>query len=557
MVKKCFNLSTLLLVCIAYGQVGINTTQPKATMDITSSSTSNIVNGLLVPRLSALQIDAMLPNLNQSHHSLLIFATEPRSNSNFPVSKIDGPGYYRFNYSDDVWQRYFVKMEPSGFENVTQSGKSGKRLIGAAIGHYGQIGQNAVDASFSNQTGGFNGATGDYSFSAGYNNISSAKGAVSFGEGNAVQGENAFAFGKNNRAGGINSSASGTNNQSTRFNTVAFGELNVSQADNSSILAGKNNTITNSVASAILTGRKNTVHFTGSAESNSGFSNNILGGDFNNIIGSFLSGNTIVNGAYNRIQEGSNSFIGGGTGNKIRPSSTKPLEIYYDSNVISGGSGNEINADISVIAGGVSNLIRIPNYNSSIVGAGVASILGGQYNSIVATYSSIIGGKGNRNTGTYSITGGLANFGSSVAEVSLGLFGTTYTPQYNDRYTGTSGPGTNNMQSSKDRLFNLGNGYSNNFGSANWNAQSGNYDVAAIRSDAFTVLKNGQVGINISNFETNTTDAKLEINGGIKISASQTTLASNVCDNSNRGTVIFVDDNFYGCKSSGWVQLNN
>ncbi|MGV4545732.1 hypothetical protein ACQ1QS_00505, partial [Ornithobacterium rhinotracheale] len=52
-------------------------------------------------------------------------------------------------------------------------------------------------------------------------------------------------------------------------------------------------------------------------------------------------------------------------------------------------------------------------------------------------------------------------------------------------------------KSDKNRLMVLGNG------------------IRDTKSDAFTVLRNGQVGVNISNFETNDNDAKLQVNGSI------------------------------------------
>ncbi|MGQ2171117.1 hypothetical protein ACT720_01655, partial [Ornithobacterium rhinotracheale] len=46
---------------------------------------------------------------------------------------------------------------------------------------------------------------------------------------------------------------------------------------------------------------------------------------------------------------------------------------------------------------------------------------------------------------------------------------------------------------------------------------------------------------------------KLDINGKIRIRAT----GKGTCSEANRGTIVYdTDDNFYGCKSTGWVKLN-
>lgn len=45
---------------------------------------------------------------------------------------------------------------------------------------------------------------------------------------------------------------------------------------------------------------------------------------------------------------------------------------------------------------------------------------------------------------------------------------------------------------------------------------------------------------------------KLVVDGAVKIGNT-----TNACTASNRGTIKYENDNFYGCKSTGWVLLNN
>lgn len=554
------NYVSLCLFCITglSGQIGINTSNPQASLDIVAQSNAT-AKGLLVPRLTSAEIFAMTTQnkLGSEQHSLIVFATDTPSHSDFVISKITQPGFYRYTYNGaDPIQQYWRKMEPTAFERIIQNGKSGIRLIDANPQNYANIGNNAVDASFSNQIiAGGNGASGDYSFASGLNNVASGAGSLVMGEQNTSYGSHSFSGGLKSRAIGENSMAMGDEVDAVGNNTIAFGKTNsVSWADNSSILAGRNNRVSNSLNSVILSGHNNTVNLTGSADDNfsspnyNGISNNILGGYNNTISGTLIQHHTIVGGTYNIMNQGRYSVISGGSGNKIRPISAPYNADYFDSNVIAGGESNEINADRSVISGGANNSIKIQGYRIFGGGVGFGVIAGGQNNTIDdAHYSFVLGGKYNKTKGSYSIVGGASNTAQSVGEISLGIFGTLYTAQYINGYT-HNGTWNIDFNESKDRLFNLGNGKTINMGNLGEYAQ---------RSDAFTVLKNGQVGIDIDNFETNTTSAKLQVNGGIKMGAQSATLSGNTCDNNNRGQIIFVEDNFYGCKSTGWVLLNN
>ncbi|PQA91280.1 hypothetical protein SAMN05421796_101136 [Chryseobacterium piscicola] len=554
----------LLAANLFYAQVGINTANPQATLDISGSGT-NTTKGLLVPRLTATEILAMTQQnaLGSQQNSLIVFATTTTPSGDFVTSKITQPGFYRYTYDgSNAFQQYWKRMEPSAFERIAQGGKTGIRLIDADIQKYGLIGSNAIDASFSNQTTSFHGATGDNSFAAGINTLSSGIASTAFGNDTEALGNGSFAGGQDTRSVGLNSFAYGENAEANNINSVAFGKTNYNLGINSSILAGRNNKITNSFNSAVLSGNNNTINYTGTSADDwpnnyNGVANNILGGHTNSITGSVsLTINTIVGGINNLINESRHSVIGGGGGNKIKPAVAPYDQPYYSSNIIAGGEGNEINADKSVIGGGDRNLIRLEGTAQYQQGAGMSTISGGQFNKTIndAHFSAVVGGRGNSTKGSYSIVGGASNVAQSVAEVSLGLFGTLYTPQYPNAYT-FNGTWFNDLALSKDRLFNIGNGKA----PSNFDFQG---DVVtgsplAVRSDAFTILKNGQVGIDIDNFETNTSTAKLQINGGIKLSANSTALSGNSCDNTNRGQIIFVEDNFYGCKSTGWALLNN
>jgi hypothetical protein len=92
----------------------------------------------------------------------------------------------------------------------------------------------------------------------------------------------------------------------------------------------------------------------------------------------------------------------------------------------------------------------------------------------------------------YSIAMGDNSVAYSYSEISIGRFPTSYTPSIPNSYDST---GT-------DRLFNIGRGAQNN-------------DLL----DAFTILRNGNTGIGINNFESNSTGEKLQVSGTVKATA--------------------------------------
>lgn len=118
----------------------------------------------------------------------------------------------------------------------------------------------------------------------------------------------------------------------------------------------------------------------------------------------------------------------------------------------------------------------------------------------------------------------------------------------------------------------------------------GSYNTPFTKSDAFTVLYGGKVGISIDNFETNSSNAKLQVNGKVLIgdfgdnSTGNNTISSapnsdaslNVlgevkigsknitCNATNEGSIRYVKTagvgNFEGCRDNngtfGWIRIN-
>lgn len=85
----------------------------------------------------------------------------------------------------------------SELQKVFEGANSGWRLLGADPNNYGDIGQDAVDLSFSDQVGN-NGAGGSHSFVTGKNNTVQGFTSVATGEGILSTGDHSFSTGKYN-----------------------------------------------------------------------------------------------------------------------------------------------------------------------------------------------------------------------------------------------------------------------------------------------------------------------------------------------------------------------
>lgn len=153
-----------------------------------------------------------------------------------------------------------------------------------------------------------------------------------------------------------------------------------------------------------------------------------------------------VSGGQNNTANGSHAVVGGGNTNSALGGSA----------TIAGGQNNNLSGVGATIGGGIGN-----NITGNRTGA---TVVGGQDNTIEQNYATVIGGESNTVSGAHGIVGGLFNFSRSLGEVAIGLYGTDYSATsptvYNDA----------------DRIFNIGNGTS-----------------SVARSDAFTILKGGEV----------------------------------------------------------------
>lgn len=269
----------------------------------------------------------------------------------------------------------------------------------------------------------------------------------------------------------------------------------------------------------------------GTMNSASGDASTSLGaGNISSGLGAFASG---INSSAANI-----GTIAMGIGNRA----TGNASIAIGSNNISDltsvavGSGNSASAAASVAIGLNNNLSGSRSYvigetNISTASSARVSALGTS-NTLSAVNSIAIGDQ-NITTGNFSLA-----FGNNLSPESMYAVMTGY------NNTAETSPQPNALTNFSKRLFLVGNG----FGS---------------KSDAFTILRNGKTGIDIDNFETTASDAKLQVNGTVKIAVLSTT---STCNSANEGTIQYLKTAgtgiFQGCTQTsatptyGWVNLN-
>ncbi|PKF73653.1 hypothetical protein CW752_13240 [Chryseobacterium sp. PMSZPI] len=95
------------------GKMGINTINPKATLDINAKTDGALqTEGLMIPRLTGDQIQTMTTNIQPGTESLMIYATTIPISPTSKVSKITQPGYYFWNGNNSESYKNVINHKP-------------------------------------------------------------------------------------------------------------------------------------------------------------------------------------------------------------------------------------------------------------------------------------------------------------------------------------------------------------------------------------------------------------------------------------------------------------
>lgn len=124
MKKNTILLAILLFSGLAYaqeGRVGINTTEPKATLDVEASPTDlTKTDGFIAPRLTGNQLKNKDSNYTNNQTGAIVYATEAASPTTAKTINVTEAGYYYFD--SNVWQKMkgtATGTEPWRVQNTT------------------------------------------------------------------------------------------------------------------------------------------------------------------------------------------------------------------------------------------------------------------------------------------------------------------------------------------------------------------------------------------------------------------------------------------------------
>jgi hypothetical protein len=133
--KKKLSFLSLLASSLIFAQIGINTADPKATLDVMKGGSSAIPEGIIAPRLSGDEVKAKDLIYTTAQKGAIVYATAAVGTAYPKNTRITYQGYYFFDGS--VWVRFnsgvINNMEPwynqtdgtqavSNTQNIYQSG---------------------------------------------------------------------------------------------------------------------------------------------------------------------------------------------------------------------------------------------------------------------------------------------------------------------------------------------------------------------------------------------------------------------------------------------------
>lgn len=239
MKNKLLTITLLSFGLTTFAQVGINTSQAQATLDVVGSpSNTSKLDGVIAPRLTGVQLKAK--NYTTAQTGAIVYVTAVEASPTGQTVDVVSPGYYYFDGTK--WSGLSGSWRTVGNTGTTAA----TAALGTDIGTGNYLGttdgQNLILATQKNvkgildingtlQGGNANSATGSFaSFAWGSNNTltNSTSSNVALGKDNTVAAQGNFpavAIGLSNTA---NNGAKiiGNNNSATGANNLVFGNLN-------------------------------------------------------------------------------------------------------------------------------------------------------------------------------------------------------------------------------------------------------------------------------------------------------------------------------------------
>ena len=322
-------------------------------------------------------------------------------------------------------------------EEITEGANTGYRINGSTnAANFGDIGNEAVDLSYSSSTSTSRGATGDYSFAVGIDNLAYGDYSFATGQSSGAHGPNSIAMGRDNRAmarystaiGGLGNDTWGWYSFATGKETIANSYAECSLGHFNTNLTAKSTSGINTLDRVLSVGI-GTNHW-GRADALEIFKDGTIYADE-------LEVSEITKPKQLVTKEYVDANGGGGVLEKI----TEGTFTYPNGTIIDktgyriNGSGNADNyGDIGIQAvdlsynGGSSTTRGATNWYTFAAGytaeasGSISAVLGGANNIASGYNSTTVGGYKNTASGSYSLSGGYGTKAQTYGEVALGLF---------------------------------------------------------------------------------------------------------------------------------------
>jgi len=223
----------------------------------------------------------------------------------------------------DLWQGNETAGGRSASVKGFASGAIGTNSFASGQGSF-SMGWNSFTANKGNK------AFGNASTAFGTSNNVYGTSSVSFGDSNILEGASSITTGNSNEVYGDFSFAGGADNIINGQTSFVFGQQNTTNNEQGAILAGNNNLVQSgdTTNSTILGGKNNTI--TGLAPSDPVYDSSVIGGSGNTV----QSYSSVIVGGEGNTLTGSRSVVLGGTGISATASDTA-----YAPNIVLAFSG--------------------------------------------------------------------------------------------------------------------------------------------------------------------------------------------------------------------------
>jgi hypothetical protein len=183
------------------------------------------------------------------------------------------------DYNDLINQPIIELVPTTGLKTIDEGNGDGLVKVGRFADSYGNVGNKAVDLSFSDVASSTIGATGDFSFAVGLRTEASGEGSIAMGRISTALGDASIAMGFQVRASGEGSTSIGTQTEASGLESIALGK-SINASGEGATAIGRNATASADYSSAIGNG----VGAAGEGSTAMGFSTTAIG-DFSTTMG--------------------------------------------------------------------------------------------------------------------------------------------------------------------------------------------------------------------------------------------------------------------------------